>query len=346
MLVASVVYFLTGRWLHSRIFTPLDYSVSLESRQLKSPPFLVNLRDEYFVSLRLDDATNWEEAQRCNESNLLGSEWRIYKLSSKAPQPRVLWADSGKVERVYELYIGTVAASSGQYELEWDLPPNAACLYQRHAQLVVHTGRTGYDIVVSFVQICCLFLIGTGGALIFFAIARQLKQAVGIAESPRMFPDMPLRNLLPIAKHAPLRVIHELPHWGLLCGAMLWILIFIFMIFGPLPSKGLFVSWRKRDAVVWEKSPWPDSLEVYIRTPARSFVNGEEVDRNDLRSKLIEQLGRRAEWTVYFEADADTPYMDAVYAIDVIQGCGAKLIWVTPKMREQWQHTAESSPKN
>jgi len=41
--------------------------------------------------------------------------------------------------------------------------------------------------------------------------------------------------------------------------------------------------------------------------------------------------------------------MDAVYAIDVIQGCGAKLVWVTPKVREQQQdHTGiiESSPKN
>ena len=347
LLVAATVYFLTGRWLHSRIFTPLDYSVSLESRELKSTPFPINLREEYFVSLRLDYATHsWEEGRRCDESNLLGSEWRVYKLSSKAEQPRVLWADSGKVEREYELYSGTMTASSGQYELEWDLPPSAACLHQRHAQLAVHTGRAGYEIVASFVQICCVFLVGTGAALIFFAIARTLNHAVGTDESPRMFPDMPLRNLSPIAKHKPLLPIHDMPHWGLFCGPVLWILIFIFMMFGPLPSKGLFASWKKRDAVVWEKSPWPDTLEVYIGTPGRFFVNGQEVDRNDLRSKLIEQLGRRAEWTVYFEADADTLYMDAVHAIDVIQGSGARLIWVTPKMREQRRHTPESSPMN
>jgi biopolymer transport protein ExbD len=106
------------------------------------------------------------------------------------------------------------------------------------------------------------------------------------------------------------------------------------------------VSWKKPRAVVWEKSPWPDTLAVYVRTPARFFVNNQEVDRNELRSKLTEQLGRRAEWTVYFEADADTVYMDAVYAMDVIQCCGAKLIWVTPKMREQWLHTPESPPRN
>jgi hypothetical protein len=171
LLMAATVYLLTGRWLHSRIFTPLDYSVSLESRQLKSPAFRINLREEYFVSLRLDYATNnWEEGRNCDESDLLGSEWRVYKLSSKTDQWRVLWADSGKVEREYELYIGTMTASSGQYELEWDLPPSAACLRQRHAQLVVYTGRAGYEILVSFVQICCVFLVGTGAALIFFQL--------------------------------------------------------------------------------------------------------------------------------------------------------------------------------
>ena len=347
LLVASTIYFLTGRWLHSRIFTPLEYSVSLESRQLKSPPFLINLRDEYFVSLRLDDATNnWEEAQRCNDSNLLGSEWRIYKLSSKAAQPRVLWADSGKVEREYELYIGTMAASSGQYELEWDLPPSAACLRQRHAQLAVYTGRAGYEILVSFVQICCVFLVGTGAALIFFAIAHTLRQAVGIGENPRMFPDMPLRNVLPIAKHKPLLPIHRMPHWGLFSSTVFGPLVFVCMLYGmygPREYKGLYVSWRNREAVVWEKSPWSATVAVYVRTPARFFVNSEEVNRNDLRSKLMGQLGRRAGWSVYFEAEPDTLYMDVIYAIETIQACGGKVIWITPKMREEWRHKPQGT---
>ena len=72
----------------------------------------------------------------------------------------------------------------------------------------------------------------------------------------------------------------------------------------------------------------------------------EEVDRKELRSKLAERLKRRVEWTVYFEANVDASYMDAVYAMDVIQGSGAKLIWVTPKVREQWRNKPESSPNN
>jgi hypothetical protein len=47
---------------------------------------------------------------------------------------------------------------------------------------------------------------------------------------------------------------------------------------------------------------------------------------------------------VYFEADSDVQYIDAIYAIDTIQGCGAKLFWITPKMREEWRQA--KSPKN
>jgi hypothetical protein len=147
--------------------------------------------------------------------------------------------------------------------------------------------------------------------------------------------------VIPIAKHAPVRVIHELPHWGLVLSTVFGPLIFVCMLYGmygPREYKGLYVSWRNREAVVWEKSPWPATVVVYVRTPVRFFVNSEEVNRNDLRSKLMGQLGRRAGWSVYFKAEPDTLYIDAIYAIETIQACGGKVIWITPKMREEWRH--------
>ena len=109
------------------------------------------------------------------------------------------------------------------------------------------------------------------------------------------------------------------------------------MLIQPLPSKGLLVGWRNRGADLWEESPRPDTLGVYVRVPAHFFVNGQEVEHSELHAKLIKHLSRRAEWTVYFEADADTAYVDDLYAIDTIQACGAKLFWVTPKIREEWR---------
>jgi biopolymer transport protein ExbD len=345
--VATASYFAVGRWLESRIFTPLNHSVSLDNQQLKSPPFEINLRETYFASLDLDySVDDWYQDNRCNYKTILYPQWRVYRLGSHSAQSRELWASSEQLIHSDGSLSNAFLASPGQYQLEWDIPAAVPCLSPRHPHLSVSTGSSGYREGVALTQLFCLFLGGTGLALFVIAGGHVARRRFVRVLTPRIFPNMVLRNVMPIAKRAPLRVIHELPHWGLFCGAVLWILIFIFMIFGPLPSKGLLVSWKKVDALVWEKSPWPDTLEIYIQAPGRFFVNSEEVDRNDLRSKLIDQLGRRAEWTVYFEADADTPYMNAIYAMDVIQGCGAKLIWVTPKMREQWRHTPESSPNN
>jgi biopolymer transport protein ExbD len=61
------------------------------------------------------------------------------------------------------------------------------------------------------------------------------------------------------------------------------------------------------------------------------------VAREKLRAKLEEELGRQMVWTVYFEADRDCAFMDATYAFDTIQGLGAKVVWITPGMREGWK---------
>jgi Iap family predicted aminopeptidase len=50
---------------------------------------------------------------------------------------------------------------------------------------------------------------------------------------------------------------------------------------------------------------------------------------------LREELGKQMVWTVYFEADDKIPFGTAVYAMDAIQGMGAKVEWITPQIREE-----------
>jgi hypothetical protein len=50
---------------------------------------------------------------------------------------------------------------------------------------------------------------------------------------------------------------------------------------------------------------------------------------------LQEELGRRAVWTVYFEANEDCTFMNATYTFDTIQGLGAKVVWITPRIRQE-----------
>jgi len=235
-------------------------------------------------------------------------------------------------------------ASPGRYQLEWDNPAVAPCLNPRHPRLSVSTASSGYRDAVALIRLFCVFLGGTGLALIVLPATDAARRLSGRSPAPRMFPDMALRHFMPVVKHSPLLPLHDLPHLGLFSGALLWILIFTFMIFlAPLTSHGFLVSLRSREVVAWEKSPWQQTLAVYVRPNGRFFVNDEEVERSNLRAKLLEHLSRRVEWTVYFEGDYDTLYMDDIYAIDTIKACGAKLIWITPKMREEWSHAEKSA---
>jgi hypothetical protein len=337
-MVATAVYFSTGRWLDSRIFIPLRYPVPLDNRQLKSEPFEINLSETYGASLELDDSEDdYYEDNRCNYKTILYPQWRVYKLSSASAPSRELWISSEQLTRSDGSLSNAFFASPGQYELEWEIPKAAPCLNPRHPRLLVLTDSSGYRERIRLTQLFCLFLGGTGLALFVVAGQHAARWKFSQVPSLRMFPDMALRNVTPIAKHAPMRVIHEVPDRSLLCGSVFSILIFIFMLFGSFPSKGLYVDWRNRGPVVWEKSPWPETLGVYV-SPAHFFINGEEVKRSELGSKLAARLGRRAEWTVYFEADPDTVFADDAYALDTIQGCGANVLWITPKMRAEWQH--------
>jgi hypothetical protein len=69
-------------------------------------------------------------------------------------------------------------------------------------------------------------------------------------------------------------------------------------------------------------------------------VNGQVVEHESLPVKLQEELGKRMVWAVYFEADNVGLFQETANAVDAIQGLRAKLIWITPKMREEWRVAA------
>lgn len=86
-------------------------------------------------------------------------------------------------------------------------------------------------------------------------------------------------------------------------------------------------------------------MSVYVRSPGQFYVNGEAGARARLEGTLREELSHRAEWTVYVEADNDTQFSDTVYVIDTIQGLGGKVVWITPRTRENWKHATEPGKK-
>jgi biopolymer transport protein ExbD len=187
-------------------------------------------------------------------------------------------------------------------------------------------------------------LSGAGALLVWRAAFRMLFLHWEPDQCLRIFPSVALRNVLPRQRHRPTPLITQLPNFGLIYGAVLWILIVLFMLLRePRHHYGLPIELRTHDSVTWEKSPWQETLSVYLASGEKYYINGQPVRREALRANLQQELSHRMVWTVYFEADYDTLYMDAIYAMDTIRGLGAKLVWITPKAREELQQRDQSA---
>jgi biopolymer transport protein ExbD len=212
------------------------------------------------------------------------------------------------------------------------------CLNARHPRLHVYTPHSEFDEFGGFLQFVCIFLAGTGFLLVLRAIGAWILGRFIERRAPRMLPEMELRSVIRWKRHRPMPYIKTFPNFGLIYGFVLWILVFLFMMIRPMTPKGLLVDFREHRAAAVEKSPWTETVSVYVDARRGFLVNGQPVRREALGARLRQQLSRQMVWTVYLEADSDCPFMDVVNAMDTIQGLGAKLVWITPKTREEWSH--------
>jgi len=192
-------------------------------------------------------------------------------------------------------------------------------------------------IELFFSQFFAVSLCGAGFVSILRGLDRASPKNLPAQTLPRIFPELPLRNVTAWIKRSP---SHSLIPVMLNAFSVSWIcvlmtLLIIFQVFGPWPSKGLRIDWIRRSHISAVESPWGKTMSVYVARSGQFYVNGKVIKR-ELEKALREELGQRAEWTVYVEADYDTPFMDTVYVIDTIQGLGAKVVWITPRTRAEW----------
>jgi biopolymer transport protein ExbD len=158
-----------------------------------------------------------------------------------------------------------------------------------------------------------------------------------VVENPRILPGAVLRYIQPLRRHRQVHLMLELPNFGLYWGWILNILMFVFMIFQTptRPPSGLVIRNSSPSRLTLRDKPNSETVGVYIGAGEHFYVNGRIVSREELRASLRKALGRTVFWTVYVEADDNSEFGDTVYAVDTIQGLGANVIWITPKVRQE-----------
>lgn len=353
LLIAGVVTLLVGllvphyirHWLSSRITEPVDVPAEINSEKIQTIHFSINFQATYWVELEFNQSED-VPLEYCSPGTLPRPNWKLERLPRWYERHNMLWADSSTgFGWANGMNLNGFGAPSDTYQLQMAFPKGMECLKERQARVVIRTQNLySYEELANIFSNIFHYLGAVGLGCVAWALLIWSRGRFSKEVSLRLFPDVVPRNYLRLLRHRPMRLITQLPNFGLMYGAVLWILVFFLMIFtGQGHYYGLPVELRTQYSVAGQKSPWQETLGVYLAVGERYYVNDQLVSREDLRARLQQELSRRAVWTVYFEADYDTLNMNAIYVMDTIQGLGAKLVWITPKVREELQQKDQSA---
>lgn len=121
------------------------------------------------------------------------------------------------------------------------------------------------------------------------------------------------------------------------------VLLIIFLVTMPVLMKDISIDVPKKSEVDTPPELLPDSqLVIAWKGDGRLLLNGEEINRTELATKMREHLDRKREKIVFVEFDDTVRYGDAVSIMDTVRGAGATTVAL--KMREDEAATGGATP--
>jgi hypothetical protein len=82
--------------------------------------------------------------------------------------------------------------------LEWIIPPKAACLNAGHPRLIVQADPENYEEFAGLIWFVSVLFDGAGFILVLRGLGSMLLRILGMGRAVRMFPDLVLKNVLPL----------------------------------------------------------------------------------------------------------------------------------------------------
>jgi biopolymer transport protein ExbD len=324
IVVGSTLLIYSIYWLAPSPLVALDMPVSLSPGSIRTSNVSVTSDDSlYHIDIEFDSPT-LPVATGCEPHSVLQTQWTLSSDGTVVERGAGPWEDLG-------LTIGVFLSEKGRYAFDAEVFSGASCLNARHPRLKIqtHPGPSDLYTILNWVSV---WFVAIG----FVFLIRSLFPGIVTEKSQfQIFPGMVLRNVVPFQRHRPIPLIKDLPNFGIVLGCLLYILIFIFIIIQPTVPHGLLVGIGDRSVVALRKSPWPETLTVYVDGRGSFYVNEQRVPRAELRARLREELEKRMVWTVYFEADENCTFESVIYSFDTIQGLRAQVVWITPHIREE-----------
>lgn len=107
------------------------------------------------------------------------------------------------------------------------------------------------------------------------------------------------------------------------------VLLIIFMVIAPLLAKQFWLSLPNKPDKDQVQEPDKDQPIVVVATKSGEIkINHEVVPKADFSTKLRRVLAARQQRTVFFDADDDAPFGEAVEVLDLARAGGGATIAV------------------
>jgi len=112
------------------------------------------------------------------------------------------------------------------------------------------------------------------------------------------------------------------------------VLLIIFMVITPMLQHGVSVDLAKTDnPVQMPDAEREDALVVAITKDGKVFFGADQIEPDQLTSKVKDRLATRADKKVYIKADARTRYGNVVEVVDNVRSAGVDELGLLTEQR-------------
>ena len=98
-------------------------------------------------------------------------------------------------------------------------------------------------------------------------------------------------------------------------------------------SYGLFVLTYFPESSFFRNVSCAQAWAVRVESNEEWYLNSKRIKPSDLPEALRTQIGGRASCIVFFDANSDVPYAEAIHAIDLIEQSPGRVVLLTPEAK-------------
>jgi len=342
VLFAAIAGFLgTKYWIGSRTLRAVDMPVSL-ARGTISLDFELNIHAFYSVNIGPSQGGNLV----CRN----GAGLRTRRISSVGELPvyRYQWVEDNSrslglgADVIAGEFLGGFEGGRGHYHLRVEVLSDTACLDAECPRLYILASNQDflrwnrYYLNAAWIS----FVSGSIGLSILVVGIRERLRNRSTEEcnlsffEPRPTESYAARQRQGTAPRIPFfSQIALLYSQILLLLVICGVLVFHYAWGYDHRSQGLFVLTYFPESSFFKNLPCAQAWVVRVESSKLWYLNSARIEPDELPDTLRSQIGTRTSCIVFFDAEPDVPYADAIRAIDVIERSPGRVVLLTPETK-------------